>query len=292
MSYIQENTQQPWEALRAAIDDLNVDQFLNNLSVIDQKSYRAKIMNHIDNQRHKSKHYWVYKNMDYENWRNTTGQLQYDRLLIAGPRDCKLDQVSSQIVDLALSEQRTAPDSHYIFNFFWKSGGRTEGDKEIAMIHTILSQFLHQSQAGMSAISVFLHTLFHRSGKKKVWDAHNSPKKDKIVLELLKSPPKALWAALMATLRFERGSNIKMTVIVDGFERRDNFPILSTFFDDLTLKAFTLKVLVTTPPATVSSESCSGWANIEYDVERKGNNTLYSSHPSVQRKPRFANIKK
>jgi ankyrin repeat domain-containing protein 50 len=117
---------------RSAISDTNPDLFLQMLLVVDQEKNNSTIPP-LD--REEPKFYWIFKNIDFELWeQSTTPSSQV--LWLSGPPECNVHQASSDMVDL----MKKCPElQHFVLYFFCLSASRKKSIASV-FIHTLLYQ--------------------------------------------------------------------------------------------------------------------------------------------------------
>jgi hypothetical protein len=142
------------ERLEDSIGNMDLDQFRATLSVADQTAHRPKVKpRDLDHPRF----YWIFKDMDYDQWFAQDSEV----LLLSGPTNCALDEVSSHI--LGLMEEGRFGKNLILLSFF-SPDGATRGNRPITrrdsettgtiFVHTLLSQLISsESVSGKNRIS-------------------------------------------------------------------------------------------------------------------------------------------
>lgn len=256
---------------RSAIDNANPDSFLRMLSVIDQEKHNSTIPS-LD--RDEPKFYWIFKNMDFEQWEQwMTPSSQV--LWLSGPPERSIHQVSSYIVDLL--KKKSSDTQHFVLYFFCSSASR---EKSIAsvFIHTLLYQTVSYlpPDKKVSIVRIFLHTLLEAILK-------NDPELSRfqgedITIKKLSAQTKELWDALKTVLDDE--PKRELSIIVDGLDevkhqKGEFIKELRAFIAHLQERNPKAKALLTSRPQAEIKEVFDGLPYIEYDKERKGSITPY-----------------
>jgi len=263
--------------LLAAIDRVNLDQFLHILSAVDQEEHNMAIKA-LDGD--SPKLYWIFKNMDYSLWISAeTGVLW-----ISGPPKCCIRQASSHIVDII--KNKASETQHSVLYFFCSP---TTPEKSIAamFVRALLLQIIRYSppHKQMTGIKVFLRTLLDAFlGRQSVSNLKlSSPFKDqtsldKMIRNLLDASGSEHWDALKAVLNTEH--NQKLSLIIDGLNKIDHIQAefiidVCAFIKQLQESSFIVKALLTSQPNSEIKGPLHELQCIEYDKERNGPIALF-----------------
>jgi hypothetical protein len=272
--------------LQDVIKNMDLNQFLEILSVADQTVHRPKIepgdMDH-------PRFYWAFKNMDYIQWFAQDSGV----LLLSGPTKCTLDHISAYI--LMLMEGHFGKD-RIVLNFF-SPDKATRGIMPIRrdskatvtiFVHTLLHQLISSTNmARMSAAYDFLCNLLDsiddlgllaRFGGIDVGDSLA------VITGVLglDTPDTTLCEALGKALKGEK--NLGMVVnVLDNMRGEENCFVtaVSTLVGRLSKKTSGFKALITSGPDEDSNMAFRKLPRIhvQYDKERK---CLIALFPNVK----------
>jgi hypothetical protein len=266
--------------LQDIIGSMDLNRFLETLSVADQATHRPKVeprdMAH-------PRFYWVFKNMDYDQWFDQDSAV----LLLSGPTSCALDHVSSHI--LGLMEQGSFGKDGIVLNFFSLSGaargnipiGGRDSEKAVTIfVHTLLHQLISSPTISrkkrISTASGFLSYLLDSLDSPELLDRFGNISLDDpsaVLREALDIPDKILWKALGKSLEGEKGLQIVVNVPANMRGRDSGFiAAVSTFVEDLGKRTEGLKVLLTIGPSDDSGMAFGELPciKVHYDKERRG----------------------
>ena len=255
--------------LRSYIDTMNLDEFPQLLSIVDQEKYISAIPAlDVDH----PKFDWIFRNMDFEQWNTTTNS----RLLwLSGPLERNIHQVSSYVV--GQEKNATSKADHFVLYFFCSTVTTTRSIVA-AFVHTLFNQILCSSPRDerMLIIKSFLYNLLEELFKKEAspdwkergFSENDSP--DVSVLKMLNAPAGELWAALKAILGTEQKRG--MSLVVDGLDKVEHhggefFEGFREFVEHLQHRFSQVKILLT---STKIKSLFDGLPYIEYDKERQG----------------------
>ncbi|KAF8535735.1 hypothetical protein BDD12DRAFT_326423 [Trichophaea hybrida] len=255
--------QDPMKMLLSVIDSVDVDRFLEMLSAVDQKKYESTIQP-LD--RDLPEFYWIFKNCDFIQWESGVAPV----LWLSGPTDRNINQISSNIVRLAMDAISESP--RFVLYFFCSTIVRMRSSVTV-LIHTLLYQvicYLPRDRR-RAIITAFLRTLLDRifirePSRFKDGDSLDTVKK------ILDASNSELWDALKAALDTE--PERKLTIIIDGLDRvEDQKPEfirgLRTFVEYLLERSLKPKALLTSRPQDDVRDILDKLLCIEHDKERK-----------------------
>jgi hypothetical protein len=269
------------ERLRDTIGNMNLDQFLDSLSVADQTAHRPKVQpRDLD---HPS-FYWIFRNMDYDQWLAQDSKV----LLLLGPANCAFGLVSSHI--LSLMEGGRFGKDRIVLSFF-SPDGATRGSRLIdkqdsettvaILVHTLLYQYISSeviSKIPISTASDFLCHLLDSIDGPRLLDYFKtiSPGHTLAVIRrILHFPDEALCDALGKVLEGERDLEIVANVLDNTRGRESDFvTAVSPLIGRLNTRTSRAKALFTSGPADDSTLEGLPCIKIQYDKERKGSIVL------------------
>ncbi|GIC84980.1 uncharacterized protein Aud_000807 [Aspergillus udagawae] len=228
---------------------------------------------------------WVFDNLDFKEWQRSRSQ---QVLWISGPPECRLREVSSNLVHRAKENAGTA--DRMMLCFFCSFAAREESIATV-FVHTLLDQILRclPMEKRTERIRKFLHFILAKKIKQKggLGESQENTSRtiDTFLKDLITDPANDLWSALETVLFTE--TERELTIIVDGLDKVTN--LMEEFIEQLR-KFIELvqesmpkaKVLLTSQPLSKIKDLLIGFPFIEYDKERKEclsslhfNNTRY-----------------
>jgi hypothetical protein len=251
----------------------NPDRFLKLLS-LDQTKHESTIPL-LD--RDEPTFYWVFRNCDFIQWNSG----KFPVLWLAGPTECRINEVSSYIV--RLENDTTLGSQHFVLYFYCSSvvGKRSS---VTSFIQTFLHQFicrLPPNNRGAVVIA-FLQTLLDRIFRRDPSRFDSEDSSDSGLKKILDAPPRDLWDALKAAFNAEPEQ--KLSIIIDGLDKIEEpktefIKGLREFVEVLLERRWKPKVLLTSRPRADVKEILDGLLYIEYDKERKGSANFSFSSP-------------
>ena len=261
------------------------DQLLRYLPAVDQEAYKSRMEPSTCDL---PKFYWIFRDMDFEQWRstNTSG---VKVLWLSGPAECQISGASSCIVDLA--KETYAGAQHSVLYFFCSTA-----PTEIPVITTFANTIVHQLSCSPQLKEKVVSTFLDNLGKKILArpEPERSPFKaddsmEEVVKKVLElSSSEAYWGALRAVADIAR--DYGLSLIIDGLDKAEQqgyefIRELDRFIEHLRERPATTRVLLTSRPQAEMKEILGRLPCIEYDRERKGMicHNLYSGSPDKKR---------
>ena len=254
------------QMLFAAVDMADSDQLLRHLSAVDQdyqKSHRQP-----SSYRELPRFYWIFRNMDYEQWRSAKGPRV---LWLSGPAECGISEASSCIVDLA---KETSAESQRSALYFLCSTGPARVSIAVTFVSTIVSQLVCRSPELKGQVTnIFLQTLLNTI------ISEDNPKQcsfkwgdsvEATVKKILQASSEGYWGALRAVMGLEHKQEIYL--VIDGLDKAGQEFIRGVhfFIESLQGCPSTIRILLTSRPQAELKQILGGVPCIEYDKERKG----------------------
>lgn len=264
--------------LQSTIDNVNLDRFLGMLSAVDQGKHKSTIPS-LDCEQ--PKFYWVFRNMDFEEWRSASSQV----LWLSGPPQCSIHQVSSYIVDLV--KNKASETQHSVLYFFCSTASR---EKSIAavFVHTLLYQIVCCSPLDKreSVVRIFLRALVDAILRRKPTSLdlshlshfRNEDSEDTAIETILNARVDELWDALKTILaETQKG---ELSIVIDGLDKVEHQKVefikgVREFITHLQKRTIKFKALLTSRPQDEIKEVFDGLSYIEYNKERKGSVASY-----------------
>ncbi|KAF4458275.1 purine and uridine phosphorylase [Fusarium albosuccineum] len=272
------------ERLQSLIERVNLDSFLQMLSVKDEEQPEFK--DPIDC--NDPGFYWIFKNIDFKAWERSSHSR---KLFLSGPSDSTLRKVSSHVV-----QQGTASltQSGCVLYFFCPP--LVKETTTAKLVHSFLHQTISWSrtQTKLSIVKVFLHALREKLVERfseqsenvvekrpqlspKLQAMFNGPTKSEDHLQTIKTMLEEAsnneqWAASKAALGMEQEP--KMLVVIHGLSdmerhKNDFTKEVLEFAEFLKTRKSTVKILLTSRPQADLKEAFATVPCIEYDKERK-----------------------
>ena len=254
--------------LLSIVDGRGSDQLQRYLPAVDQEAYKSRVQ---PSTWDLPKFYWIFRDMDFEQWRstNTSG---VKVLWLSGPAECQISSASSCIVDLA--KETYAGAQHSVLYFFCSTT-----PTEIPVITTFANTIVHQlscsPQLKEKVVSTFLRTLVDKIlGKRSRSEPETSPfKADDSMEEVMKkalelSSSDEYWCALRAVADISREQGLSL--IIDGLDKVEQqeskfIRELDRFIEHLRERPSTTRVLLTSRPQAEIKEILDRLPCIEYD---------------------------
>ena len=265
------------QALLSSVAAADSDLLFRHLPAVDQEVYKSRTRPSSCGQ---PQFYWIFKNMDFDEWQNTNGSKV---LWLSGPAECRISDASSHIVDLVREKH---PEAQHPVLYFFCYTAPSGTPIAITFVSTIVCQLIRCSPKLKQQITtVFLYTLldtilekFPQSGVSR-FKAHDSV--EAIVKKILNVPSDAYWGALKAVTDIEREKGL--SIIIDGLDKSEHeryqfIRELCVLIENLQGGHSTTRVLFTSRPQAEIKEILGRLPSIEYDMERKGLFSLIS-HP-------------
>ena len=248
------------------------DQLLRHLPAVDQENYKSRTRPSGCDQ---PKFYWIFKNMDFAQWRCASGS-KAKVLWLSGPAECHISDASSHIVDLA---KGTYPKCQHSVLYFFCSTAPSEIPTAITFVSTVVRQLVRCSpELKREIITAFLRSLLkfltdEQTLKRKVSLFNSDDSAEVMVKKILKAPSDAYWGALRAVTDVEREKGLSL--IIDGLDKAEHqrhefIRELCVFTEHLRKRSCTTRVLLTSRPQDEIKEILGRLPLIEYDRERKG----------------------
>ncbi|KAF4462855.1 purine and uridine phosphorylase [Fusarium albosuccineum] len=253
------------ESLRRVIGDVDIERFIEMLSVVDQEESisRARPMNDDDPEFH-----WIFKNVDYETWESENST---QVLWLSAPPKRNLRRASSHIVS---KERSKNPKGHPSAPFFFCSASTTFQ----VLVHTLFHQILLcPSVDRISLIRTFLASLLDTyledilprelRVEERYLQMTDAP--DDTVWKLLRLSGSGLGVALSAVLT--REPTAVALIVIDGIEaiQKKCFQGLRLLAENVKNSAPTAKMLLTSQIQGDIKSALEGFSSIEYDRERR-----------------------
>ena len=252
--------------LFAAVDMADSDQLLRHLLAVGRDYHRSHMKS--SSCRELPRFYWIFRNMDYEQWWSAKGS---QVLWLSGPADCDISDASSCIVDLA--KEISAEAKHSALYFFC-STKPTRVSIAVIFVSTIVSQLVCRwPQLKEQVANIFLHTLLNTllSEENLKWsDFKRGDSVEATVKKILQAPSEGYWSALRAVMGLEHRQELYL--VIDGLDKAGQEFIRGVhfFIESLQGCPSTIRVLLTSRPQADIKEILGGLPCIEYDKERKG----------------------
>ena len=260
-----------------------MDGFLRLLSAVGAAQRRPTVTSALAEQ---PEFYWVFKNMDFEEWVNSYSD---SVLWLSGPPERRLALAASYIVEL---ERKRGTDTPAMVLYFSCSFIFKVRERSIitTFVHTLLHQIIRWVKLPKKVISaVFFHTLFdqHLQRQRNLAKAKKLPEDDYHTLpKLLDANERDQIHALLSVLRVQQPTDL--SIIIDGlymvvphgdqllWERF--IEEISAFIANLRGSGLNVRILLTSLPQSGALYSLRGISGhcIEYDKERKGSITPLS----------------
>ena len=253
------------------VGTVDSDHLLCHLRAVDQESYKSRTQSLGCGQ---PKFYWIFKNMDFDQWHRANG---VEVLWLSGPAECRISDASSHIVDLA---KETYPEGQHSVLYFFCSTASRKIPIAVTFVSTIVRQLIRCLPKLKDAITTkFLHTLLDAIFEE---EPHSTPKVPRfsaddsaveVAKKVLEASSDSYWSALRAVM--DIGWENGLSLIIDGLDKTENQKCefirnLLTFIEHLRERPFTTKVLLTSRPQAEIKEILGWLPSIEYDRERKG----------------------
>jgi hypothetical protein len=237
---------------------------------VDQKDYRSQNITPLD--RNQPEHFWVFRNMDFEEWHSTDCS---QVLWLSGPPSYNLDQVSSHILDYR--NDRATDTGQTVLYFFLSSAvasARRPSNIDAVLIysllHQIVSSLIAEKKSPTSAIEVFIRTLLNQMPPSNPRWEDSSP--DTVLRNILDGSAvtsEQLWNALKVVM--VQDHKRKFLIAIDGLHITEREIICEIRSSIAYLQErIQLKALLTNQTRTDIKEALSGLPCIEYDKERQG----------------------
>ena len=275
--------------LLSIVDGRDPGQLLRYLPAIDQEGHKSRMQPPTCDL---PKFYWIFRDMDFEQWRSTTAS-GVKVLWLSGPAECQISGASSCIVDLA--KKTYAGVRHSVLYFFCSTV-----PAGVPVITSFACTIVHQlascsPQLKEKVVSTFLRTLVDNIlGMQSRSEPERSPfKADDSMEEVVKkalalSSRDAYWGALRVVTDIAR--EYGLSLIIDGLDRAEQQEYefirkLGWFVEHLRERPATTRVLLTSRPQAEIKDILGRLPCIEYDRERKGMicHNLYSGSPDKKR---------
>ena len=271
--------------LLSIVDGGDPDQLLGYLPAIDQEGHKSRMQPPTCDL---PKFYWIFRDMDFEQWRLTTAS-GVKMLWLSGPAECQISGASSCIVDLA--KKTYAGVRHSVLYFFCSTtpaGVRAITSFACTIVHQLACC---SPQLKEKVVSTFLRTLADNilrmqsrsEPERSLFKADDSMKVlVEKVLEI--SSREAYWEALRAVADVAR--EYRLSLIIDGLDKAEKQEYefireLDRFIEHLRERHATTRVLLTSRPQAEIKDILGRLPCIEYDRERKGMicHILFSGSP-------------
>ena len=196
----------------AAVDIANFDQLLRHLSVVDQDYHCSPTQS--PSCRELPRFYWIFRNMDYEQWWSAKGSRA---LWLCGPAECNISDASACIVGLA---KETPSEAQHSALYFFCSTLTAEDPAVVTFVSTIVHQLVCcVPQLKEQVTKVFLRTLVKailcedpKQSSFKLGDSAEA-----IAKKILKTSSEGYWSALEAVMGLEREQGLFL--VIDGLEK-------------------------------------------------------------------------
>jgi len=255
---------------------VNLNQFLETLSAVDQKEHMDTIPSlDCDN----PEFYWVFRNVDFEEWSSATSSRV---LWLSGPSQCNINQVSSYIV--GREKNKALEANRFVLYFFCST--RLRRSIVAVFVHTLLKQIVCCSPADERILIVqnFLHSLLEEAFKNETspnWKQRGFKEEDspeRSIQNILNAPANELFTALVAVLGDEQERCL--SIIVDGLDKAQDqkgefTKGIRKFVDNLHKPASEVKILLTSGPLGEIKDLFDGIPSIEHDMERNGSSASH-----------------
>jgi hypothetical protein len=259
------------------------DQLLRHLAAVDQEGHESRTRRSGCDQ---PKFYWIFKNLDFDQWQRTNGM---EVLWLSGPAECRISDAASHIVDLA---KETYPEVQHSVLYFFCSTAPRKIPIAITFVSTVVRQLVRCSPKLKREITtIFLSTLLatilgeEPLSKPKVPLFNADDSAEVMVKKILKAPSDAYWDALRAVMdiEWEKG----LSLIIDGLDKTEHqkhefIRELCAFIEYLRERPSTTRVLLTSRPQAEIKDILGRLPSIEYDKERKGLTCLIFYSPDKQ----------
>ena len=252
--------------LFAVVDMADSDQLLRHLSAVDQDDHKRHTQS--SSCRELPRFYWIFRNMDYEQWWFSKGSRA---LWLSGPAECDISDASSCIVGLA--KETTTGAQHSALYFFCSTL-----TAENRVVITFVSTIVHQLVCCVPQLKEQVSKVFLRALVKTVLREDNLKESrfkpgdsaEATVKKVLQASSEGYWSALRAVMGLEHKQEIYL--IIDGLDKAGQEFIRGVhfFIESLHECPSTTKVLLTSRPQAELKQTLGGMPCIEYDKERKG----------------------
>ena len=277
------------QTILSIVGAVDSDRLLCYLPAVDQEPHKSRTQPSGCSQ---PKFYWIFKNMDFDQWRRTNGM---EVLWLSGPADCRISDASSHIVDLA---KETYPEGqHSVLYFFCSTAPR-----KIPITATFVSTIVRQLVCCLPKLKDEITTEFLRTLLDAIFgeEPDSNPEVPRFsaddsvevaVKKILKASSDSYWGALRAVMNIGREKGLSL--IIDGLDKIEDQKCefvqkLLTFIEHLRERPqetpITTRVLLTSRPQAEIREILGRLPSIEYDRERKGLICLVSYSPDKQAK--------
>ena len=216
--------------------------------------------------------------MDYVQWNDCCSQV----LLLSGPPECNIHQVSSYIV----GQENTALKTGHLVLYFFCSAATRRRSIAKDFVHTLLNQILYCSPVDKrtSIIQGFLYSLldeFSITGAVRNWNERGFTEENssyKNIQKLLDGPANELLTALGTVLGDKEQRSL--SVVIDGLDnvghqRGEFVKGVRAFVNRLQQRTSKAKILLTSQPLAEIKDILNGLSCIEYDREKKGSPTSH-----------------
>ena len=257
--------------LLAAVDTANSDQLLRHLSILDQDYRRSHTQP--SNFRELPRFYWIFRNMDYEQWCSAKGS---QVLWLSGPAECGISDASSCIADLA---KETSAEAKHSALYFSCSTKPAQVSIAITFVSNIVSQLVCcLPQLKEQVTNIFLHTLLSTilsDDNPKQSSFKQGDSAEAIVKKILQASNEGYWSALRAVIGLEHEQELYL--VIDRLDKAGQEFIRGVhfFIESLQECPSTIRVLLTSRPQAELQQILGRVPCIEYDKERKGLGLLY-----------------
>ena len=252
--------------LFAAVDMADSDQLLRHLSAVDQDYHHLQTQS--SSCRELPRFYWIFRNMDYEQWWSAKGSRA---LWLSGPAECDISDASSSIVGLV---KETSAEAQHSALYFFCSTRPARVSIAVTFVSTIVSQLVCRlPELKEQVTNVFLHTLLNTI------ISENNPKRsgfkwgdsvEATVKKVLQASSEGYWGALRAVMGLEHKQELYL--VIDGLDKAGQEFIrgVHLFIESLQGCPSTIRVLLTSRPQAELKQILGGMPCIEYNKERKG----------------------
>jgi hypothetical protein len=258
------------------VETVESDQLLRHLPAVDQEDHKSRTQPSSCDQ---PKFYWIFKNMDFEQWQSTDG---WEVLWLSGPAECRISDASSCVVNLA---KETPSQAQHLALYFFCSTAPTEASIAITFVSTMLHQLVCLPRLKRKVTNVFLRTLLDtilkeesRSNRGLSQFKMDDSTEATVKKILQQASRNGYWRALRAAMDIvhEHG----LSLIIDGLDKIEDQKYefireVRVFIEHLRERPSTTRVLLTSRPQAEIKEILSGLPCIEHDKERKGSIISY-----------------
>ncbi|KAK6525307.1 hypothetical protein TWF694_005452 [Orbilia ellipsospora] len=257
---VAEQASNSFEALKSAIDNINLGVFLSLLLVSEQEicDFGLPIP--------QPEYDWILKNLDYNKW-NSADSSQV--LWISGPPECDLRQFSLYKV----GHDKAVEGNRLVLHFSCFSEITDEG---ATAVHTLLSQMIHQFPLDrqISIVRCFLNSLLDQAFEENLV-RRKRPKLEHLDAKaryILDAPVGHLWIALGAVLTCE--ANQPLSIVLDGLDHVSSHRVtfwrgVRSFVENIQERTLKVRILLTSHPLTEIKVIFAEFPCIEHDKERK-----------------------